>query len=115
MTREEIRAAAWREFLAGAEGQLGYWSDEEGEFGADAEAVMAEQRNILDELKQMSGAPDPMIGGLALAAGSAKDRLEGVLAALCPGTHGKHVYVQHRDGKPPWCNSCRYTEWGVKI
>lgn len=40
----------------------------------------------------------------------AMDNLEEYVANLCPGPHRT---VQHRDGKPPWCNLCRRTWDGL--
>jgi hypothetical protein len=51
MTEEEIKAAAWKEFLLGAEGILADWLDEEGEYGSDADAVLKAQWSILADLK----------------------------------------------------------------
>jgi hypothetical protein len=32
------------------------------------------------------------------------------LADQCPGDH---QYVQHRDGKPPWCDACGFRDIGL--
>ena len=37
-------------------------------------------------------------------------RLQARLRDQCPGDHR---YVRHRDGKPPWCDSCGYTDVGL--
>jgi len=51
MTEQEIKAAAWRELLAGAESALDDWIDEEGEY-ADLDVEVREaQREILRSLK----------------------------------------------------------------
>lgn len=52
MTEEEIIKAAWRELLAGAEGALDGWIDEEGEYGAYADKVYNRQRTLLADLKR---------------------------------------------------------------
>jgi hypothetical protein len=37
-------------------------------------------------------------------------RLQAKLRDRCPGDH---EYVQHRDGKLPWCDGCGYTDTGL--
>jgi hypothetical protein len=37
-------------------------------------------------------------------------RLQATLRDRCPG---EHRYVQHRDGKLPWCDSCGFTDAGL--
>jgi len=32
-------------------------------------------------------------------------RLDALLLTACPGPH---KFIQHRDNRPPWCNTCRY-------
>lgn len=39
-------------------------------------------------------------------------RAEALIASHCPGPH---LYVQHRDHRPPWCDECRRTAIGHKI
>lgn len=58
--------------------------------------------------------PEEFIQRLADNAGAAKDTLAGALAASCPGG-AEHEFIQRRDGEPPWCDYCGYTEWGVKV
>lgn len=41
----------------------------------------------------------------------AKLDLADLIRSRCPGP-GVHAYVQHRDGRPPWCEACGYTESG---
>lgn len=38
--------------------------------------------------------------------------LSALLLASCPGPHR---YVQHRDGRPPWCRACGYTAAGDPV
>ena len=55
MTPEQIQAAAWKEFTAGAEGAWVDWLDEEGEYGDDWEKVYAAQGEIVARLKTPEG------------------------------------------------------------
>jgi hypothetical protein len=50
------------------------------------------------------------IKAAATAANTARTELQKLLTASCPG---HHRYIQHRDGKPPWCPSCHYTPDGT--
>jgi hypothetical protein len=43
---------------------------------------------------------------------AARTCLAELLAVNCPGPH---TYRQHRDGRPPWCETCRYTADGARI
>jgi hypothetical protein len=46
---------------------------------------------------------DDTIDAAAARAMRAHDRLHKLMAAHCPGPH---EFVQHRDGRPPWCRAC---------
>jgi len=48
--------------------------------------------------------------GGSKAARRAMARLQVTLQDRCPG---EHRYVQHRDGKPRWCESCGLTNIGL--
>ena len=52
------------------------------------------------------------IEAAAQALSAARQRLADLLTAACPGPHR---FVQHRDGKSPWCNACRHTALGQHI
>lgn len=58
---------------------------------------------------------DHAADAIRAAAGRAIDPrldLADVIRAHCPG---RHAYVQHRDGRSPWCEACGYTERGALI
>jgi hypothetical protein len=55
---------------------------------------------------------DDFIRSLATAAVDARLDLADAIRNACPGPHS---YVQHRDGRAPWCNVCRYTELGSRV
>lgn len=55
---------------------------------------------------------DRAIADASEAAATARAGLASLIANLCPGPHD---YVQHRDRRPAWCETCRYTINGVKI
>jgi hypothetical protein len=52
VTPEEIRRAAWKEFLNGAESALDDWIDEEGEYADLDVDIRYEQAMILQALKR---------------------------------------------------------------
>jgi hypothetical protein len=61
------------------------------------------------------GAPDwppilPPLEGRILEVRRGLARLQATLGDQCPG---EHRYVQHRDGKLPWCDACGYTDTGL--
>lgn len=56
--------------------------------------------------------PDELIAELRGRLIDARLDLADAIRAACPG---RHTYVQHRDGLPPWCKACRYTEDGYRI
>lgn len=58
----------------------------------------------------MNADQEIQIGARVVAVAAA--RLDELIFKHCPGPH---LYRRHHDGKPPWCNACRYTATGQKI
>jgi hypothetical protein len=42
-----------------------------------------------------------------------RDRLARLQAKIRDRCPGEHRYVRHRDGKPPWCDACGFTDIGL--
>jgi hypothetical protein len=55
---------------------------------------------------------DDDIDEAAREARKAHAKLGSLIAGQCPGPH---QFRQHRDGRSPWCPTCRYTADGVRI
>lgn len=70
------------------------------------------KRTVTDwtEVDTLSPDEEIQIGARVVAVAAA--RLDELIFKNCPGPH---LYRQHRDGKPPWCNACGYTAAGQKI
>lgn len=47
-----------------------------------------------------------------VAGSSPRPVIQSAPAASAPDESHEHLPVQHRDGKPPWCNVCRRTADG---
>jgi hypothetical protein len=58
--------------------------------------------------------PDPrdLIAAVVATARAARERAEELIAANCAGPHR---YVQHRDGREPWCPVCGYGDSGSQL
>lgn len=41
--------------------------------------------------------------------------LEALHMGMIAGCPGPHDFVQHRDRREPWCNTCRYTVMGERV
>jgi hypothetical protein len=56
--------------------------------------------------------PWQQIADCSMAAFEAIEKLQTLLSDYCgPG----HEYVQHRDGRPAWCEQCGYTREGIPV
>ena len=52
------------------------------------------------------------IRALTLDVIDARQALADAILRACPGPHS---YVQHRDGREPWCQACGYTAQGSRV
>jgi hypothetical protein len=53
-----------------------------------------------------------LLGVLRARVVFAEHELRAAVVAACPGLHNT---VQHRDGRPPWCETCWRTDRGLDV
>jgi hypothetical protein len=55
----------------------------------------------------------PLLPPLEVRIAETREALARLQARICQQCPGLHRYVDHGDVKPPWCDSCGYTDVGL--